>query len=71
MGTPSLEVVVVIVCDTLRLFEDETLRVRASVDDTELVVEGELVPEDVRDRPTVVVIVGVNPNVLVIRVEAE
>jgi hypothetical protein len=71
VGTPSLEVVVVIVCDTLRLFEDETLRVRASVDDTELVVEGELVPEDVRDRPTVVVIVGVNPNVLVIRVEAE
>ena len=71
MGTPSLEVVVVIVCDTLRLFEEETLRVRASVDDTELVVEGELVPEDVRDRPTVVVIVGVNPNVLVIRVEAE
>jgi hypothetical protein len=71
VGTPSLEVVVVIVCDTLRLFEEETLRVRASVDDTELVVEGELVPEDVRDRPTVVVIVGVNPNVLVIRVEAE
>jgi hypothetical protein len=71
VGTPSFEVVVVIVCDTLRLFEEETLRVRASVDDTELVVEGELVPEDVRDRPTVVVIVGVNPNVLVIRVEAE
>ena len=71
MGRPSLEFVVVIVCDTLRLFEEETLRVRASVDDTELVVEGELVPEDVRDRRTVVVIVGVNPNVLVIRVEAE
>jgi hypothetical protein len=66
---PTLEFVFVIVLDTVILFEGEIVLLFASVEETELVVDGELVPDDVFDLITVVVTVFVKPIVSVIFID--